>query len=78
MPRRKNIDWKLNCLKSWYGVQGQEEASPTVNPLNIYSESKLSRSCRSRDEPAGLTWLKSENQAIRLVAIEALAKANAG
>jgi hypothetical protein len=63
---KENIDWTLSYLKQWY----PKKAGP-------YSEEKLTASYPHRKEPVGTGWLKSPHESTRLVAAEALAKANA-
>ena len=52
------IDWTLRHLKEWYGAS--------------YSAAKLAAKYPDRDKPVGLAWLKSDNEAVRLVAADAL------
>jgi predicted CXXCH cytochrome family protein len=54
------IDWTLGKLKEWYG--------------KTYEDWKVAASYQQRTEPAALGWLKSENEAVRLVAADALAR----
>jgi predicted CXXCH cytochrome family protein len=56
----KPIDWTLNRLKGWYG--------------KTYDEGKLAESYKNRAQSVALGWLKSENEAVRLVAADALAR----
>lgn len=57
------IDWTLTYLKDWYG--------------RIFSEPEIAASYPNRNQSAALGWLKSENESVRLVAADALARANA-
>jgi predicted CXXCH cytochrome family protein len=58
----RSIDWTLTYLERWYGA--------TYDPAQIASI------YARRDRPAALGWLKSKNQAVRLVAAEALTRAH--
>ncbi len=49
----KPIDWTLRSLKDWYGKS--------------YSEKKLANSYPLRDQPVAVGWLKSNNEAVRLI-----------
>jgi hypothetical protein len=62
---KENIDWTLGHLKKWYPAS----AGP-------YSEAALKANYPDRSGPVGLGWLKSPHEHTRLVAAEALAKAN--
>jgi hypothetical protein len=55
------IDWTLGRLKEWYG--------------KAYDETKLAAAYHDRTKPAALGWLKSDNEAVRLVAADALTRA---
>ncbi len=57
----KPIDWTLKSLKDWYGKS--------------YSEQKLSKAYPQRDQPVASGWLKSKNEAVRLVAADAVLRA---
>jgi predicted CXXCH cytochrome family protein len=54
------IDWTLDHLKQWYG--------------KTYDEGKVARNYALRTRPVALGWLKSENESVRLVAADALAR----
>lgn len=56
----KPIDWTLGRLKDWYG--------------KTYSEGKIALNYKDRDRPVGDGWRTSENEALRLVAADALAR----
>ena len=55
------IDWTLKSLKEWYGKS--------------YSEQKLSTAYPQRDQPVASGWLKSKNEAVRLVAADSVLRA---
>ena len=55
----KSIDWTIGYLKSWYGKE--------------YSVEELAKSYADRDKAVGLGWLKHHDEAVRLVAADALA-----
>lgn len=57
------IGWTLTHLKDWYGKS--------------YSKRQISASYPDRKQPVALGWLKSDKEAIRLVAADSLARANA-
>ena len=54
------IDWTLGHLKQWYGKD--------------YVSAKLVESYPDRDKAVGLGWLKHDDEAVRLVAADALAR----
>jgi predicted CXXCH cytochrome family protein len=56
----KPIDWTLRTLKEWYGA--------------TYDESRIAHNYPKRTEPVGLGWLASNNQSVRLVAVEAMTR----
>jgi predicted CXXCH cytochrome family protein len=56
----QSIDWTLGHLKEWYKT--------------AYDEKKIAANYPLRDKPIALGWLKSENAAVRLVAVEALTR----
>jgi hypothetical protein len=55
------IDWTLDRLREWYG--------------KTYDRQKIAANYPRRDEPVGRGWLASDNPAVRLVAVETLARA---
>lgn len=57
------IDWTLGHLKDWYGRE--------------YNETRLSLNYLRRDDSVALGWLKQDNEAIRLLAADALIRQNA-
>ena len=57
----RTIGWTVDRLNQWYGAG--------------LSVERLTASYRLPDEPAAIGWLKSENQAVRLVAADALTRA---
>jgi hypothetical protein len=56
----KPIDWTLRTLKTWYGA--------------TYQDQKITANYPQRDKPVGLGWLDSTNEAVRLVAAEAMTR----
>ena len=54
----QNIDWTTKHLKEWYGAN--------------YSQNRIAASHRSNKDAVGLGWLKSDNEAVRLTAIDAI------
>lgn len=54
------IDWTTDYLTKWYG--------------KTYDEWKLSQNYKNRTSPVALGWLKSDNESVRLVAADALAR----
>jgi predicted CXXCH cytochrome family protein len=56
----KPIDWTLRTLKEWYGA--------------TYQQSKIVANYPQRDRAVGLGWLDSANEAVRLVAVEAMTR----
>lgn len=59
----KPIDWTLANLKNWYG--------------QTFSEQDIAANYPNREQPTAIGWLKSDNESIRLVAADALARAKA-
>jgi predicted CXXCH cytochrome family protein len=57
------IDWTLTHLKNWYG--------------KTFREGKIDANYPHRDGPAAIGWLKSDNESVRLVAADALARGEA-
>ncbi len=55
------IDWTLRYLKEWYGAK--------------YDEGRIAAAYADRTKPVGAGWLKSDNASVRLVAVEAMARA---
>src|SRR5207244_9386101 len=55
------IDWTLRYLKRWYGAQ--------------YGEAKIAANYPHRNDRVARGWLGSDNPAVRLVAVETLARA---
>jgi predicted CXXCH cytochrome family protein len=55
------IDWTLRTLKEWYGAG--------------YDEARIAAAYPQRGKPVGEGWLKSDNASVRLVAVEAMARA---
>ena len=56
----KPIDWTLSRLSAWYGRE--------------YNEAKIVANYRPRNEATGIGWLNSSDQAVRLIAVDALAR----
>jgi predicted CXXCH cytochrome family protein len=54
------IDWTLSRLKDWYG--------------KTYDDRKIAANYPHRSDPVGLGWLKSDNESVRLVGADALAR----
>jgi predicted CXXCH cytochrome family protein len=54
------IDWTLSHLKTWYG--------------RTYDGAKIDKSYKNRTQAVTLGWLKGENESVRLVAADALAR----
>lgn len=54
------IDWTLGYLQQWYGA--------------TYDERKIAGKYPDRARSVALNWLKSDNTAVRLVAVEALTR----
>lgn len=73
----KGIDWTLTHLENWYDLQEKSRAGDTTEHWKIYDAARISANYPARSEAVSLGWLNSENEATRLVALEALAKANA-
>lgn len=59
----QNIDWTLGHLKEWYG--------------KTYSSRAISQNYPNRSQPAAIGWLKSSNEAVRLVAADSLCRGKA-
>lgn len=57
----KPIDWTLRALKEWY--------------RKTYNEELIARNYPARSKPVGEGWLASENASVRLVGVEAMARA---
>jgi Cytochrome c554 and c-prime len=57
------IDWTLKHLKEWYGA--------------TYDRNKIAVSSPDVKAPAAINWLRGTNENVRLVAADALARANA-
>jgi predicted CXXCH cytochrome family protein len=55
------IDWTLGHLKEWYAAR--------------FDDSKIAASYPNRGEPVVRGWLRSDNPAVRLVAVETLTRA---
>ncbi|HXD86960.1 MAG TPA: HEAT repeat domain-containing protein [Urbifossiella sp.] len=56
----KAIDWTLDKLKAWYG--------------KTYDGAKIAGHYKDRARPVARGWLRSENESVRLVAADALAR----
>ncbi len=56
------IDWTLGRLKEWYG--------------KTCDEAKIARNYPARGGPVAEGWLRSDNQAVRLVAADAMVRSN--
>lgn len=54
----KPIDWTLTHLKSWYGAS--------------FAEAKIAANYPLRDQPTVVGWLKSDREAVRLAATDAM------
>ncbi len=63
---KESIDWTLGHLRTWY-----------PKAAGAYAEDKLKANYPNRPGPVGLGWLKSPHESTRLVAADALARANA-
>jgi hypothetical protein len=59
----KPIDWTLRHLRGWYGA--------------TYDEARIAASYPDRAGPVARGWLRHEDPAVRLVAVEALTRAGA-
>lgn len=59
----KPIDWTLKYLRDWYG--------------RSYSEPKIAAAYPQRDRLVAAGWLSSSNEAVRLVAVDSILRANA-
>ncbi|HTI50781.1 MAG TPA: hypothetical protein VL475_07515, partial [Planctomycetaceae bacterium] len=57
------IDWTLTHLKDWYG--------------RTFSERAIAINYPARQRPVAAGWLRSENESVRLVAADSLARAGA-
>ena len=57
------VSWTLKHLKEWYATD--------------FSEVKLDNHAPQPDQRAGLRWLKSPNEAVRLIAADALTRSKA-
>jgi len=57
------IDWTLQHVKDWYGTE--------------YDDAKIAAAYPQRQQAVGIGWLNHSSQATRLVAIDAMTKANA-
>ncbi|WP_010587711.1 multiheme c-type cytochrome [Schlesneria paludicola] len=57
------IDWTLTHLKRWYGTTFQQRAIDTSYP--------------NRNLPVAIGWLKSDREAVRLVAADAITRTDA-
>lgn len=73
---KENIDWTLKHLSDWYGLRPQSRSEGT-DPWKVYDESKIQRNYPQREGSVGIGWLQSDNEATRLVAVEALARSHA-
>ena len=79
------IDWTIDHLKEWYPSKPNDEVAKEVKPgakvppksVESISEEKLASNYPNRKGKAGLGWLNNPHAPTRLVAIEALSKANA-
>jgi predicted CXXCH cytochrome family protein len=56
----KAIDWTLDALKGWYG--------------KTYDSAKIARHYKDRSRPVARGWLASDNESVRLVAADAIAR----
>lgn len=63
----KPIDWTLTWLSRWY----------RIDRYRSYDPEKLAANYPDREGPTGLNWLRSPHEATRLVAVDALARADA-
>ena len=59
----KSIDWTLTYLRDWY--------------RKTFRETRINASYSDRKQSAAIGWLKSGNEAVRLVAADSLARAEA-
>jgi hypothetical protein len=57
------IDWTLTHLKDWYG--------------KTFDERSIAANYPNRDQPTAIGWLKSDNESVRLIAADSLARAKA-
>ena len=73
----ENIDWTLQKLEAWYGLAPSTAANQQTDRWKTYDESIIQKNYTSRSGAVGLGWLSSDNEAVRLVAVEHLAIANA-
>ena len=58
----RSIDWTLQYLKEWYGRE--------------YSATKIADAYRDRDGSVAVGWLNSDTEGVRLVAADAICRAN--
>ncbi len=63
----KPIDWTITWLARWY----------KIDRFRSYNAEKLAANYPDRTGPVGLNWLKSPHESTRLVAVDALSRANA-
>lgn len=63
----KSIDWTITWLSRWY----------KVDRYRSYDAAKMAASYPERAGPVGLGWLKSPHEPTRLVAVDAVARADA-
>ena len=56
----KPIGWTTTHLKDWYGA--------------TFHEPKIAASYPDSNAPAPLNWMKNENQAVRMVAVDSLTR----
>lgn len=61
------IDWTITWLSRWY----------RIDRFRSYNAEKLAANYPDRTGPVGLNWLKSPHESTRLVAVDALSRANA-
>ena len=59
----QSIDWTLSHLKDWYG--------------DTFDELAISANYPNRKKSAAIGWMESDKEAVRLVAADALARADA-
>ncbi|HIE97129.1 MAG: hypothetical protein ABGZ23_23625 [Fuerstiella sp.] len=57
----ESIDWTVSRLKAWYG--------------KTYSDEEIDANYQNRSGPVALGWLNSGNEAVRLIATDAVARA---
>lgn len=63
----KSIDWTITWLSRWYNI----------DRYRSYDPGKLAANYPDRAGPVGMNWLKSPHEPTRLVAVDALARADA-